>query len=282
MILFCTCCQEESVTFLYTKNGFDIYKCNCCGLGITYIPKDFDLLSIYNEDYFQGNQVDGYVDYIGSETVLRREFRRDVDLLMSYIDNKNKKLNLLEIGSAYGFFLEEAKEYFNVQGIEVAKEAVDFCRKRGLNVMEGILTEDNCSQMSSFDIVVFLDVIEHIPNPDEFFGYLNRITHSGSKLLLTTGDFGSLFSRFTRKNWRLMTPPQHVYFYSRKSLFKLLERYGYKVEIIFAPSKIVPLDLVFFQLARIMRLKMKPPRFLKGRELKVNLFDSIKIIASRI
>lgn len=282
MSIYCPICIQSRTKFLFKKCNFNIYKCTICGLGMTDIPSDFDLLSIYNEDYFQGQQVDGYADYIGSESVLRKEFNRDVNLLLSQVEHKTKKPRLLDIGSAYGFFLEEAKEYFEVQGLEVAAEAVAFSKKRGLQVTEGILDAKNTAQIGKFDVVTFLDVIEHVPNPNEFFQNIDKITHKGSKILLTTGNFGSLFSRITGKFWRLMTPPQHAYFYTRKSLIDLLKRHGFEVDLIVSPSKIVPVDLIFFQVSRILGFRIKTPRFLKNRDIKVNLFDTLKIVASKV
>jgi SAM-dependent methyltransferase len=281
MQISCPNCVNSNIIFLYKRNGFDIYQCHSCRMGITNIPEDFNLLSIYNEDYYQGRQDDGYSDYIGSETSLRKEFQRDVKLLLKQFDNK-KKLTLLEIGCAYGFFLEESKAHFEVQGIEVAKDAVEFCKSRGLKVLEGVLDRKQCERFEKFDIITFLDVIEHIPNPNEFFNNLNLITKSGSKLLITTGDFGSLFSKLTGKHWRLMTPPQHVFFYTRKSITKLLNTHGFEVNLIYTPSKIVPFDLIFFQLRRIIGLNIKTPKFLKDKEIKINLFDSMKVIATKI
>jgi 2-polyprenyl-3-methyl-5-hydroxy-6-metoxy-1,4-benzoquinol methylase len=281
MPINCPICVKSKTKFLFNKCNFDIYRCTSCGLGITDIPSDFDLLSIYNEDYFQGKQADGYSDYIGSEIVLRKEFHRDVKLLLSQVKNENEKLKLLDIGSAYGFFLEEAKEHFDVQGLEVATEAVLFSKKRGLQVTEGVLDEKNSAQLGTFDIVTFLDVIEHVPNPNEFFENLNKITHKGSKILLTTGNFGSLLSRITGKHWRLMTPPQHAYFYTNNSLIELLKQHGFEVDLVLSPSKIVPIDLIFFQISRILGFRIKTPHFLKSSEIKVNLYDTLKIVATK-
>lgn len=278
--MFCEICNEKNLKFKFKKNNFDIFQCRSCGIGITHIPDGFDLLSIYNEDYYQGKQDDGYSDYKGSENSLRKEFRRDVKLLMKWVGNK-KNLTLLEVGSAYGFFLEEAKDYFDVQGLEVSSDAVEFCNNRGLRVLEGVLDTKNCEKLDKFDIVTFLDVIEHIPNPNHFFNNLKSITKRGSKILITTGDYGSLFSRLTAKNWRLLTPPQHVFFYTRKAMIKLLNSHGFEVDLICYPSKIVPFDLIFFQLRRILGVNLKTPEFLKRRAIKINLFDSMKVLATR-
>ncbi len=279
MSIKCPVCDNRShIIFLYKRKGYDIYKCRICGLGITEIPENFNLLDIYTEDYYQGGQDDGYSDYLGSENALRLEFRKDVNILKRY-----SKLgdSLLEIGSAYGFFLKEAKDFFDVKGLEVSNAAVEYCRKNGQNVFQGILTEDIIDRLSSkFKVIVFLDVIEHISNPNEFFYNLEKITSKGSLLMLTTGNFSSFFSRLLGKYWRLMTPPQHVFFYSKKSLVKLLKKYGYEIIHISSPSKLVPLGLILYQLNRMIGIKIFKTK--SNIPLNVNLFDTIKIIAKKL
>ena len=59
----CQICEARTFTKLFQKNGFDILKCSSCGIVFTNIPPGFDLLSIYDESYFQGGQADGYLDH---------------------------------------------------------------------------------------------------------------------------------------------------------------------------------------------------------------------------
>src|SRR5690242_7076018 len=115
---------------LYSKNSCDILRCAECGLGRAE-SGGFDGRTYYTEDYFSGARRDGYADYRGSEPVLRREFARTVD----YIRGFRREGRLLELGCAYGFFLEEARRFYDVRGIEIADGAVSFCQARGLSVV---------------------------------------------------------------------------------------------------------------------------------------------------
>ena len=57
----------------------------------TVLPADFDPLSIYDETYFNGGQVDGYGDYESSEIILRAEFRKIVREILKYIPQPEGK-----------------------------------------------------------------------------------------------------------------------------------------------------------------------------------------------
>src|SRR5438132_1020089 len=112
---------------LYSKNGCDILKCAQCGLGRAQTT-GFDPTSYYTNDYFSGGHADGYADYRGAEAVLRREFAHTVGFIRRY----QPAGRLLDVGCAYGFFLLEARRYFEVTGIEIANDAAAHARAQGL------------------------------------------------------------------------------------------------------------------------------------------------------
>ena len=277
--IYCPVCGDRrDGTQVFVRDNFPILRCSSCGVGKTQLPEEFLPEGIYTEGYFQGGQADGYSDYVGSEDVLRAEFRTIVEDLRRAGCGSGK---LLEVGCAYGFFLAEAKSYFEVHGIEVSDSAVRFCRARGLDVEQGELTEEYIARRGPFDAVVMLDVVEHLMEPDKVMELLWRAMKPGGKLLLSTGDWESGLSRIMRRNWRLMTPPQHVFFFSPRTMSAMLTRVGFAVIECCKPWKTVPFGLVVYQLGRILGMS-KPPR-LKGVHfgLPINLFDAFRMVAVR-
>lgn len=272
------CGTETELLYRFRKWGYPILECSRCGLGSTLLKKDFNPLDIYSEDYFRGQVKDGYADYVGSEAILRREFRSLVNHLQSAGATSGK---LLEIGCAYGFFLLEAREHFKVYGIETNAHAVEFCKARGLDVECGTVTEQFLIEKGPFDVVAMLDVIEHLTSPDKVLSSIHRHLTPGGRLVITTGDWKSLAGRLTRSHWRLMTPPQHVSFFSHRSLPAMLSRLGFETIEVSHPWKLVPGSLVLFQLARIMGLKPKNIRLLSQVPFPVNLFDAMRVVAVR-
>jgi SAM-dependent methyltransferase len=275
----CQICQAQTFSRLFKKNGFDILKCSSCGIVFTRIPPGFDLLSIYDESYFQGGQPDGYGDYIGTEAVLRREFRKSVDLIRKLMGQRSG-LRLLELGSAYGFFLDEASKYFECLGIEVSTSAAEHSRKRGHHVIDGILTEQALSQIGSVDVVALFDVVEHLADPVATFRLIDRCLNKDGVVVLTTGDIESLYARVAGRSWRLMTPPQHTFFFSPRTLSAIFERMNYKVEVVKKPWKLVPLSLAFYQLGSRLGFRFKLFERL-NLLVPVNLGDAVMIVARK-
>lgn len=276
----CNLCGNTTHRLLYMKKNFPIVRCTKCGLVSTVLPENFDTRTIYDETYFKGGQVDGYADYESSEKILKSEFKKVLNKLLSYFpDTKGKKL--LEIGSAYGYFLDEAKNYFDCYGVEVSTDGVQQSVKRGLNVFEGVLDQNLLRKTGKVDAVVMLDVIEHLPDPSGTLKMIYEAMNPGGVILIVTGDHSSLLSRIMKDNWRLMTPPQHTFFFSNKTLPMMAESAGFKVLSVNAPWKIVPFGLPFYQVGRRTGIRIKALENINNFGIPVNLFDTVRVIARK-
>jgi len=271
----CICCGDERVQAVYDVRSFTIVRCPSCGLGRTVLEEGFDFERYYSEAYFQGRVDDGYADYIGSEDTLRAEFQHTLAYLRRRSTGRDR---LLEFGCAYGFFLQEAARHFRaVEGIELSADAVGFCQSRGLRVTAGVVSDATLD--GPYDAVVGLDVIEHVPDPHEVVRMIGQRLKTGGVLLLTTGDWGSLLARTMGRRWRLMTPPQHLSFFTRASMSRMIERAGLRVVELSHPWKKVPLSLVLYQLQRLAGLSQRKVKTLNSVALPINLWDSMRVLA---
>jgi SAM-dependent methyltransferase len=268
-----TCGEATPQRFLYAKNGCDILRCARCGLGRTETT-GFDPSAYYTGDYFTGQHADGYADYLGAEPVLRREFAHTVEFIRAFRDGGR----LLELGCAYGFFLQEAKRHFAVTGIELAADAAAHARRHGLDVVTGIADEATLAPLGPMDVIVLLDVIEHLPDPRGTLALCAQHLEPGGVIVLTTGDFGSLFARLTGAGWRLMTPPQHLWFFTETSMRRLAAGLGLTVASFDHPWKIVPLSLIRFQVARMLGLRPAAGAAASRIGIPVNLFDAMRVV----
>jgi len=274
MQLSCPACAEPTEhRLLYSKNGCDILRCGQCGLGRAQ-ASGFDPGSYYTDDYFSGGHADGYADYRGAEPVLRREFAGTVDFIRRHRDGGR----LLDVGCAYGFFLQEAKRFYDVAGIEIAEDAAAYCRQQGLRVLSGVADEGNLARFGKLDVIVLLDVIEHLPNPQETLALCARHLNEGGIIVITTGDFASPYARLARTHWRLMTPPQHLWYFTRASMERFARPLGLHVGSFDHPWKVVPISLITFQLRRMVGLRSSGTPAASRVGVPVNLFDAMRIV----
>jgi SAM-dependent methyltransferase len=280
--LSCPACSEEtSHSRLFTVNKCEIVQCRTCGLGRTLAP-GFQPDSYYTKSYFNGSIADGYADYEGSGPILLREFGKVVHEIEKFVPAGG---HVLEVGCAYGFFLKAARTRFEVTGIEIADSAVQSCRLDGLRVYHGVVSGPLLASIGQVDAVVLLDVIEHLPDPEDDLRLLTRALRPGGVMIVSTGDFASVLARYMGPKWRLMTPPQHLWYFTPVSLRKLAKRVGLETLDISYPWKLVPMGLVIFQLKRMLGLRTQNStsnaNAYRSLCIPLNLFDAMRVTLCR-
>jgi SAM-dependent methyltransferase len=176
------------------------------------------------------------------------------------------------------YFSGQQSDGYADYGIELAADAAIYCQRSGLSVLPGAVDETTLHRDVKVDIIVMLDVIEHLPDPRGTLVLLSRHLSPGGIIVITTGDFGSVAARLSGRYWRLMTPPQHLWFFSRDSIIRLAESLGLRIERVDHPWKIVDLSLIMFQLRRMLHLSMPTRSLAAGVGLPLNLFDAMRVV----
>ena len=199
-------------------------RCRACGFVTWPGTPPADPGDLYDERYF--TEVD-YPDYVENEASLRRSMARHLEQMARFWTQRGA---LLEIGCAYGFFLDEARGQFDrVVGVDVSASAVESARKRfGVEAHAGAFL-DMPFEDASFDVVCLWDTIEHLSRPDLFMEKARWLLRPSGRLFLTTGDISSLNARLRGPNWRQIHPPSHLHYFSKDSIARLLERAGLRI-----------------------------------------------------
>lgn len=273
---FCPGCNALTrFDLLYHKCAVPIVSCKTCGLGKA-CAEDFNPELFYDEAYFNGGKSDGYSDYVAAKSVLQEHFKNDLRLLEKL---GAKSGVLLEIGCAYGYFLEIAQHSFEVHGLEISEAAVADCQSRGFrNVFHGAISTDTLAPMPMADVVALFDVIEHLAEPRTALEASVSKLLPGGILILSTGDFSSLCAKVMGRHWRLMTPPQHLWYFTPDVLKKMGSSMGLDFVYLDHPSKKVPFGLIIYQLCRYISLSPHLPEWMHKLGVKLNLFDAMRIV----
>ena len=218
----------------------------CKKNGVIYYSKA-SLPSHYEEDYFFKEYKEQYgCSYLEDESSLRCLARRRLGILSSCPpyqrllqshphshphshSNKGKASQafLLEIGCAFGFFLDEARQAgFSVQGLELSQKASDYAKEHlKLQVhKESFLSYP--LEANSCELICAFYVIEHIPQQRSLFKKISASLKKGGLFFFALpSTYGPLFHRQQEK-WLQTHPGDHFVDYSPQSLKKILRLYG--------------------------------------------------------
>jgi len=222
---------NQRACILCGGGSFDEYspglrRCRGCG----FVSADLNLSeeehrALYARQYFFGTE---YRDYVADRQEHQRNFRLRLDVLDRFLEPSRHR-HLLEIGSAFGFFLELARERFEtVRGLDVSAEGTEFARARGLEVSnQDFLTAPLA--VPPPDVVCLWDVLEHLREPHLYLEKIAAEIAPGGLVALTTGDIGSVNARLRGRRWRLIHPPTHLNYFSRRTIAAMLDKYGFDI-----------------------------------------------------
>lgn len=216
----CNLCGSTEPERLFNKDGYSVVRCRRCSL--VYVGDELesiDFAALYGKDYYLSEDKRLFSNYLAEEPERLASARSRVEKL-----KKLKKTGrLLDVGCAAGFFLEAAKPYYDVVGVDLSEYSSSYARERfGLNVLTGNLEQAELPE-NSFDVVTLWDVIEHVADPLAVMCEVGRILRPGGIAVVATGDIESLHARIAGENWPLLAPPWHLYYFSRKTLKRLGE-----------------------------------------------------------
>lgn len=105
----------------------------------------------------------------------------------------NKPLSILDVGCGAGALMKELETYGSVNGVDFSETAVSFCKSRGINSVQISGIESLPFQDSSFDVVLALDVLEHIPDDKKGVREAVRVLKPGGILILFVPAFTFLW-----------------------------------------------------------------------------------------
>jgi 2-polyprenyl-3-methyl-5-hydroxy-6-metoxy-1,4-benzoquinol methylase len=184
-----------------------------------------------------GSPVDEDERELGLKALRQENFRDIVDLARRLARPGARRL--LDVGCAHGWFLETAREGFDVLGIEPDAVVGGRTAARGLPVRQGYFP-DALLAGETFDLIVFNDVIEHIPDIRTALQACHARLEEGGLLILnlpnSAGFFYRLSKLFARVGWRSPferlwqkdLPSPHVHYFRPANLERLVAMHDFE------------------------------------------------------
>lgn len=227
----CHICKNNQLKKIFLKDHYSLYRCLQCGhVYVDPMPTKEELEEFYSSDYFQFGSTKGYREGYENFGELQKKFLQKI--LNNIVRINPKAKSLLDIGCAYGFFLKLASEIgLKVEGVEVSKTASVYAMKNYSLVIHNGTLQSYIKQNSypKFDVVTMLDVLEHLQDPDEAIQIASQLIESGGVLVIKVPNVGSTRARIQGKRWRQIKPPEHLHYFSKRSIESLLAKHSFQI-----------------------------------------------------
>ena len=267
--------SKYAITNLDQKPFFSIVKCRRCQFVFASGHHDVETIQSFYKDASD--------DLYLSEEKGRRLSARN---LLKRIKKLKPRGELLDIGCATGFLLDEARQMnYSVVGVELSTWAVKFARERfQLDVRQGSVLELDFP-FNYFDVIVMTDVIEHLEDPLQALTKLSRHLKPNGLLCLTTPDIESVLSRLLGAKW-WGVKHAHLIYFSRETMKKMLDRAGFNLVRVGYHSRTFSLGYLVDRLsfydsawAKIAAFFLK--LFGKNAMLSVNFYDQLEFLIQK-
>ncbi|MFC2157975.1 class I SAM-dependent methyltransferase [Acidobacteriota bacterium] len=208
----CSVCRSLENTLIFPQ--MNVYHCQRCDLWFKYpVPTPEELEAIY-QDYFQDEE--SFLD--GTSALLAGRIFNSVRKYLRWDSFRDKKI--MDFGAGNGNISVNLME----QGALIRAVEPDV---RAREVLEGKGVKTYCDvkdvpSPGDFDLILCIEVIEHLPDPLNISGTLNSILKPGGVLYLTTPNRMGLKARVKKSDWKEVLYPGHLQLFNSRSMKYLL------------------------------------------------------------
>lgn len=212
----CTLCLSPNILAMDDYVSTSLVKCRDCSFVFTRKnPLEEELKEYYDNQYERTR--------FFSE-ITRKRYEEWLDRFESF----RKTGRLLDLGCGYGYFLEVAKEKgWEVYGVEISQVATDVCNEKELNVQCGPL-EDLHFENDFFDVIISIEVIEHLRFPAQFVEKSYQWLRKGGMVFLTTPNFNAFWRYRLKDQYDVIEYPNHLCYFTVKTLKNAFVNRGFQ------------------------------------------------------
>jgi len=213
----CIICFSNKLKALDSYLRVPLYKCQSCSFVFAQDIPTSDDLKEYYKNY-------GKQQYLSPVTIAR--YHQWLDQFESY----KKTGRILDVGCGVGFFLAEAKKRgWQVYGTEFSDVLVDICREKGVEMSQGALSAETFRGIE-FDVVLSIEVLEHINNPVEEIRYIKQLLRSNGLFFCTTPNFNGISRYWLGDKYNIIAWPEHLGYFTPRTLKKLFNSQQFKTK----------------------------------------------------
>jgi SAM-dependent methyltransferase len=283
---------------MYEVAGFvqgSVYSCSICSFCQTQqtsIASVHPIDDIYNAIYMYSGEISGYKRYLTysrlSSGKITKHFFDIVHAELAYMGAvkliesipkvSTQKLRILEVGSGFGYFTAALRKLgHEVIGFDLSSIACDKAsRIHGGAFISCDLDDLILNYNKYFDVVVCLEVLEHLSDPGKYITSLRSVLKNHGSLIASV-PLSSLPGI-----WDCTEPPIHVTHFTSEGISRLAARLGASCKYVNqtnrAKHRVKPSSLP----GNVMRADLVPnPRYFDNGKL-MSFSDSANKLARNV
>ncbi|MBU1127246.1 class I SAM-dependent methyltransferase [Patescibacteria group bacterium] len=170
-----------------------------------------------------------YFDHVYQGEYRRRNPNYKQRSFLKKILKFKTKGSLLDVGCAYGFFLDFARDYFEIEGVDISSHAISVAKKKlPRETKLRIQKLEKMKLAGKFDVITCFDVLEHLENVDQALKVVERYLKNDGILVITVpvydGPVGKLVNLADKDKTHLQKK-------SRRFWLDELTRHGFKIKL---------------------------------------------------
>jgi len=247
-VSLCLICGSESHALLWRiarfARPFDVHRCPVCGFIFMHpCPNAQELAAIYNEGYYTAPAGEKRYTYLderrnprGHRAVNRARLQRALRTIQKTF--RGVPIHTLDVGCSFGALVQEAGALgCRAYGIDISGYAVEHAQGEGLRVLQA--SPDRIPDFgiqTGFHLVSMIEVIEHLPDPRAALCEIARNMCAGGLLVIQTANMDGRQAKKAGPAYHYFLPG-HLFYFSRKTLRRLLEECGFEKIKTFYPCE---------------------------------------------
>jgi SAM-dependent methyltransferase len=214
----CAVCGGGTIS-IGARDGYDYRRCTACRhLAVAEFPSPATLDALYARYSYDVNHLAALPPVV---------FRRLAELADRLVP-AGRPGRVLDVGFGAGAALEAfGARGWEAYGVETSGLAVERARSKGFpHVVQGDFLSAPFDTRS-FDVVLMLELLEHLPDPRSFVECAHALLRPGGLLYLTTPNGAGLSARCLGATWSVVAPPEHLHLFSPASIRRLTRAAGF-------------------------------------------------------
>ena len=211
----CALCKSKRIKLFHRISNYSYYECfDCSTLFLHPKPEIKKIENYYQKDF-------NYSAGLANEKLIRKRSR----IILKNLKRLNKTgKSLLDIGSGYGYFVDEAKKLnLKIKAIEPSKNLANRSIYNDINSLYKSTFDDYYEKFkeNKFDFITLIHTIEHVRDPLKTIKQATELLKPGGILFLETPNLNSHLFNAEKTAYTFLTPPDHIWIFSFRS-FKFM------------------------------------------------------------